>query len=267
MRYTIFGSTGRIGSYLKKYITSYGDDVYCPARKDYYSSNKNLGHIIYCCGITTDFKHRSFDLIQSHVCLLFHLLKETSFDSFNYISSSRLNFPKKSTIRKIHPEFYGDYEIDIYNASKLAGEALCLNSNIPNVKISRVCHVVDPTDKSRQNFLSDICGQAKMGEIRLNSSLNTKKNYIFIDDLAYLLRVIGPYGKKNFYNIGSNNMISNDEIVEKLVKLTNCNYILNKNVRTIFEPKIDIADMIKEFNYTPIKKSVWLDKTLNILSK
>ena len=68
--------------------------------------------------------------------------------------------------------------------------------------------------------MSDICGQAKMGEIRLNSSLNTKKNYIFIDDLAYLLRVIGPYGKKNFYNIGSNNMISNDEIVEKLVKLT-----------------------------------------------
>ncbi len=267
MRYTIFGSTGRIGSFLKKYITLDGHDVYCPARKDYYSSNRNLGHIIYCSGITTDFKNRSFDLIQSHVCLLFYLLKETSFDSFNYISSSRLNFPKKSAIKKIHPEFYGDYEIDIYNASKLAGEALCLNSNKPNVKISRVCNVVNPNDKSRQNFLSDICGQAKSGEIRLNSSLKTKKNYIFIDDLAYLLKVIGPYGKKSFYNIGSNNMISNDEIVEKLVKLTNCKYILNKNVKTTFEPKIDISDMIEEFNYTPIKKSFWLEKTLENLSK
>ena len=267
MRYTIFGSTGRIGSYLKKYITSCGDDVYCPARKDYYSSNRNLGHIIYCSGITTDFKHRSFDLIQSHVCLLFHLLKETSFDSFNYISSSRLNYPKKSAIRKIHPEFYGDHEIDIYNASKLAGEALCLNSNLPNVKISRVCHVVDPSDKSRQNFLSDICGQAKNGEIILNSSLSTKKNYIFIDDLAYLLKVIGPYGKKNFYNIGSNNIISNNEIVEKLVKLTNCKYILNNKVKTTLETKIDISDMIKEFNYKPIKKSIWLENTLNALIK
>jgi len=267
MRYTIFGSTGRIGSFLKKYISSNGDDVYCPTRKDYYSYNRNLGHIIYCSGVTTDFKNRSFDLIQSHVCLLFHLLKETSFDSFNYISSSRLNCPKKSTARKIHPEFYGDYEIDIYNASKLAGEALCINSNKSNVKISRVCHVVNPSDKSRKNFLSDICGQAKSGEIRLNSSLKSKKNYILIDDLAYLLKVIGPYGKKNFYNIGSNNIISNKEIVEKLVKLTNCNYISNKNVKTTFEPKIDISDIIKEFNYSPINKSVWLEKTLVNLCK
>ena len=61
--------------------------------------------------------------------------------------------------------------------------------------------------------------------------------------------------EKNFYNIGSNNMISNDEIVEKLVKLTNCNYTLDENVKTIFEPKIDIADMIKEFNFKPIKKA------------
>ena len=267
MRYTIFGSRGRIGSFLKKYITSNGDDVYCPARKDYYSFDRNLGHVIYCSGITTNFKNKSYDLIQSHVCLLSYLLKETNFDSFNYISSSRLNFPKKAALRKIHPEFYGDYEIDIYNASKLAGEALCLNSNRLNVKISRICHVVDPSDKSRQNFLSNICGQAKNGEIRLNCSLSTKKNYIFIDDLAYLLKVIGPYGKKNFYNIGSNNIISNNEIVEKLVKLTNCRYISNKNVKTTLEPKIDISDIIKEFNYTPIKKNIWLEKTLKALSK
>ncbi len=82
-----------------------------------------------------------------------------------------------------------------------------------------------------------------------------------------MLKVIGPYGKKNFYNIGSNNIISNEEIVEKLVKLTNCNYIPNKNLKTTFEPKIDISDIIKEFNYSPINKSVWLEKTLINLSK
>ena len=76
-----------------------------------------------------------------------------------------------------------------------------------------------------------------MGEIRLNCSLNTKKNYIFIDDLAYLLRVIGPYGKKNFYNIGSNNMISNNEIVEKLVKLTNCNIYQTKMLKQFLSQK------------------------------
>ena len=71
---------------------------------------------------------------------------------------------------------------------------MCLKSNGLNVKILIVCHVVDSTDKSRQNLLPDICGQAKSFEINLNSSLKTKKNYIFIDHLAYLLEVIGPYG-------------------------------------------------------------------------
>ena len=47
------------------------------------------------------------------------------FESFNYLSSTRLNFPKRSYINKISPKFYGGCEIDIYNASKLAGEALC----------------------------------------------------------------------------------------------------------------------------------------------
>ena len=265
MKYTIFGSTGRIGSFLKKQMILNGDSVYLPDRKNYYLEHKNLGHVIYCNGVTSDFKIRCFDTIQSHVCLLSHLLQNSSFDSFNYISSSRLNFPKKNKYAEIRPDFYGDYEIDIYNASKLTGEALCLGSKIPNVKITRICHVVDPYDKRRENFLSDICGQAKNGEIKLNSSLNTKKNYILIDDLAYLLKVIGPYGKKNFYNIGSDNVISNSDIVEKLVKITNCRISINKDAKTIVEPEINISNLIKEFNFKPTTKNYWLEKTLKTL--
>ena len=41
--------------------------------------------------------------------------------------------------------------------------------------------------------------------------------------------------EKNFYNIGSNIMISNNEIVEKLVKLTNCDYISNQYERQFFK--------------------------------
>ena len=171
MHYTIFGSTGRIGSYLKKKLISDGNSVFSPSRKDYYLAHKNLGHVIYCSGVTSDFKYRSFDTIESHVCLLSFLLKHKNFESFNYLSSTRLNFPKRSYINKIGPNFYGGYEMDIYNASKLAGEALCIQSQIPNVKITRICHVVNPNDKQKENFLSDICGQAKTGEIVLNSSL------------------------------------------------------------------------------------------------
>ena len=267
MHYTIFGSTGRIGSYLKKKLISDGNSVFSPSRKDYYLAHKNLGHVIYCSGVTSDFKYRSFDTIESHVCLLSFLLKHKNFKSFNYLSSTRLNFPKRSFINKISPKFYGDYEIDIYNASKLAGEALCIQSQIPNVKITRICHVVNPNDKQKENFLSDICGQAKRGEILLNSSLKTKKNYIHIEDLSFLLKLIGPFGKKKFYNIASDNLISNNEIIKKLIKITKCSVIMSNNAQTILESKINIAILKKEFHYQPTHKKLWLERVLKKLSR
>ena len=266
MHYTIFGSKGRIGSYLKKKLIMDGNTVFSPPRKHYYIAHKNLGHVIYCNGVTSDFKYRSFDTIESHVCLLSFLLKNKNFNSFNYISSSRLNFPKRSYDNRISPELYGGYEIDIYNASKLAGEALCIHSKMPNVKISRICHVVDPNDVRRENFVSNICGQAKRGEIVMKSSLETSKNYIHINDLSFLLKLIGPFGKENFYNIGSNNLISNNEITQKLIKITNCSVTINNNAQTILEPKIDISKLLKEFNYQPSHKNLWLEKALTILS-
>ena len=267
MHYTIFGSTGRIGSYLKKKLISDGNSVFSPSRKDYYLSHKNLGHVIYCSGVTSDFRYRSFDTVESHVCLLSFLLKHKNFESFNYLSSTRLNFPKRSYINKISPKFYGGHEVDIYNASKLTGEALCLQSKISNVKITRICHVVNPNDNQRKNFLSDICGQAKRGEIVLNSSLQSKKNYIHINDLCFLLQLIGPFGKKNFYNIGSNNLISNNEIIKKLIKITQCSVITSNDAQTILESKIDISILKKEFNYQPTHKKLWLEKALRKLSR
>ena len=267
MHYTIFGSTGRIGSYLREFLIRSGHTVFYPNRKDYYSSHKKLGHVIYCSGVTSDFNCRAFDTIQSHVCLLSHLLKETEFNSFTYLSSTRLNYPKKAKNYELTPHFYGEYEMDIYNASKLAGEALCLQSKLPNVKITRICHVVDSNDKRRENFLSDICGQAKKGKILLNSSLNTKKNYILIDDLGFLLQLIGPYGKNSVYNIGSKNLISNNEILKKLTRITNSKFQIKKNAQTVIEPEIDIFNLIEEFNYKPSHKKDWLDKALKSLVK
>ena len=175
------------------------------------------------------------------------MLKHKNFESFNYLSSTRLNFPKRSYINKIGPKFYGGYEMDIYNASKLAGEALCIQSEIPNVKITRICHVVNPNDKQKENFLSDICGQAKRGEIVLNSSLKTKKNYIHIDDLSFLLQLIGPFGKKKFYNIGSDNLISNNEIIKKLVKITKCSVVTSNDAQTILESKINLSISLSSY--------------------
>ena len=76
MKYTIFGSNGRIGSYLKKQIILSGHLVYVPERKEYYSAHKNLGHVIYCSWGTSHFKIKSFYTIQGLVCLLCNIFQK-----------------------------------------------------------------------------------------------------------------------------------------------------------------------------------------------
>ena len=189
------------------------------------------------------------------------MLKNTNFESFNYLSSTRLNFPKRSYINKISPKFYGGCEIDIYNASKLAGEALCTQSNISNVKVTRICHVVNPNDKKEKTFYQTFAVKQKR---RDNTKLfiRNKKNYIHIDDLSFLLRLIGPFGKKKFYNVGGNNLISNNEIIKKLIKITKCSVITSKNAQTILESKINISILKKNLIINQRIKNYGLRKHL-----
>ena len=41
----------------------------------------------------------------------------------------------------------------IYNASELISNVLCIKIKSPNLKISRICHVIDLYNKTRENFL------------------------------------------------------------------------------------------------------------------
>jgi len=63
--------------------------VICPTR-DESLDGRDLGHIIYCIGITADFRRRPHDTITAHVTKLQEVLTRTSFESLVYLSSTRV---------------------------------------------------------------------------------------------------------------------------------------------------------------------------------
>ena len=90
MKFTIFGSRGFIGSNLLQKLKHSNVECYTPDIHNNEILKENLGHVIYAIGLTADFRERQFDTVEAHVCLLHDLLKNATFDSFLYLSSTRV---------------------------------------------------------------------------------------------------------------------------------------------------------------------------------
>jgi len=86
---TVLGSSGFIGSHLVNKLRELNVSYYCPSREEDLTK-KNLGDVIYCIGLTADFRSRPFDTVTAHVCKLLTILQECRFDSLLYLSSTRL---------------------------------------------------------------------------------------------------------------------------------------------------------------------------------
>ena len=86
-RFTVLGATGYVGSRLAVYLRSQGFEVLTPARHDPVIFNQPLGHLMYCIGLTGNFRTRPFDTVQAHVEVLSSVLKRADFESLTYLSS------------------------------------------------------------------------------------------------------------------------------------------------------------------------------------
>lgn len=248
MHFTILGGSGFIGSYLGKYLTNESYKCTIIKRNDSVNYQKNLGHLIYCIGVTSDFRDRFFDTIEAHVCYLMHVLKNCRFDSFTYLSSTRVyenSYATDETIPlSVNPAISGN----LYNLSKLMGESICLNSNLPNIKIIRISNIVGAEDPSA-NFLTKLFNEAINGHIELQTTLNSEKDYLLINDLARGIKEVILKGKLSIYNIASGTNISHLQLITKLKEITNCTHHVKKDaVRTYF-PVISISRIKHELGF------------------
>lgn len=251
VNFTVLGASGFIGRELVQALKVRGSSVFAPTRNkcgllDIEALREcELGHVFYCIGLTADFRQRPLDTIEAHVCLLQKFLQNCHFDSFTYLSSTRVYQGAASTceleellVKPLDPDH-------LYNLSKLAGESLCLHSGHNNIRIVRLSNVYGVNGSN--NFLSNVLREAaKTGRVTFHSTPTSAKDYVALEDVVNCLPDIGTLGKQRIYNLASGRNVSNAEIV-KVLEESGVQVKFARDAKEWKFPPIDIARFVNEF--------------------
>ena len=252
MKFTIFGGRGFIGSAIARYLRGAGYEVCLPSRTDLIKNSKtNLGHVIYCIGLTGDFRAKPFETVDAHVCTLTNLLQSSDFDSWMYLSSTRIysgvnNIAEESTRLRVFPDSDG-----IYDISKLLGESLCLSLNSEKIRVARLSNVYGE-GQSVHTFIGSIINDVKKGKaVIIDESPDSKKDYISILDVTENLTKIAIDGKDRLYNVASGRAISHYEVAKTIEDTLNISVSFKSSAQKRAFPNIDISKIKQEFNFSP----------------
>lgn len=263
MNFTVIGGKGFIGRHLVVSLNNAGIKVFVPEKDDQSIFTAPLGHVIYCAGVTSDYRTRLFDTVKAHVSHFCDLLEHADYDSLLYVSSTRIYIHNN-----IGEELCGLYvnpnELeDLFNISKIMGESICLARISPNIKVARLSNVYGDDFKSNNFLFSIIKDAINKNNIILQTNLDSEKDYININDVAEILVKIALYGKKRLYNVASGINMSHGEIIQIIQSVTGCNLEIAKNSHTIKFPKINIDSIKEEFGFTPRRLHEDLEELIN----
>jgi nucleoside-diphosphate-sugar epimerase len=250
MTFTVFGGKGFIGGATVAALRAVGAEVCVPGR-DEPLPRVHLGHVIYAIGVTADFRQRPFDTMEAHVGAVARVLRDADFDSFLYLSSTRLYRHAESTMERerilVDP---ADPE-DFYDLTKLAGEALCHQAGHPNVRVARLSNVIGHDFRSR-NFVFDLMRVAWTERfITLRSAVDSSKDYIMVEDVARMLPLIATQGRHPCYNLASGINLRHADILAPIVQVTGASVTVAEGARTETFPLIDTGRLRSEFDFVP----------------
>lgn len=251
MIFTVLGASGFIGSHLAATLDADGHDVRAPGRHAPLAVTGDLGHVIYCVGVTADFRGRPLDTVDAHVCRLMPLLRRGGFQSLLYLSSTRLYGAAGPTHEDAPIACRPGEPDELYNISKLMGEAACLSADLPNVRIARLTNVYG-IDFRSENFLSSVLRDAvNTGRVNLNTDLKSAKDYIAVDDVVAALTSIACEGNERIYNVASGQNVSNDALTKALRKLTRCRVAVAPGAAHRSLAPIEVGRLRDEFGHSP----------------
>jgi nucleoside-diphosphate-sugar epimerase len=250
VRFTILGGSGFIGSHLTASLRSQGVSCDVPARGDEFIS-RPLGHVIYCVGLTADFRSRPFDTVEAHVWQLARLLREAEFDSFLYLSTTRIYLGAESSDEEAELRVNPTRLEDLYNLSKLMGESLCLNSGRTGVRIARLSNVFGRGPQGN-NFLSSILRDAVQGKkVTLRTALESAKDYVGVEAVASVLPRITTSGRERIYNVAAGFNTTHGQLAETIEQLTGCQFNVAPGAKTVAFPTILVDRVREEFGFAP----------------
>lgn len=249
--FTILGASGFIGSRLVASLRAAGEEVMTPAREDEAYLGRALGHAVYCIGVTADFRARPIDTVDAHVTRLMPLLRKGRFESLLYLSSTRIYRGQRSTGEDDSLTVLPERKDDLYNISKLMGEAICLSSGRDRVHVVRLSNVYG-AEMAGDNFLPAVITEAlKPKRIDFHTTLDSCKDYVAIEDVVKILPQVAEAGRHRIYNLASGRNVTNNELAQGLKKLTGCAVTVDDDAAHVTFPQISIARVAREFGFSP----------------
>jgi nucleoside-diphosphate-sugar epimerase len=227
LKATIIGGRGFIGSHLIRYLSQHGWDCDVPERNSVWpDTERDLGHIFYCAGLTGDYYSRAQDTIEAHVSLLGRVLASTNWKSLVYLSSTRLYDGLEATtlateslslsVSSLNPRH-------LFDLSKLTGEALCIAMGHGKARIARLSCVYNGLDDAAGYMpaLLRRVAQARPGEALMEqSSPQGQRDYVHLPDVLDALSRIALQGTQSIYNVASGKNTSNQEIADWVFEST-----------------------------------------------
>lgn len=245
---TIVGAHGFIGSHLLRHAQRAG--VQCQATPRHGElAGADLGHVIYCAGVTGDFRERPWDTVEAHVCRLLNLVRRCTFHSILYVSSTRL-YDRGSGPGREEDLILGnpsDPE-DLYNVSKLAGESIVLSLGSKG-RVARLSNVYG--SGQRHTFISTILDEARNGSIVLRTSLQSTRDYVSVDQVADLLLQIAREGRHAIYNVATGVPLTHAAVTARIAALTGCTVSVAADAPVHAPPMIDTRRIRSEFGFEP----------------
>lgn len=254
-RITILGGSGTVGRRIAARLAAAGSPAFVPARGEAAIWREDLGTVIYCIGVTADFRTRPLETIEAHVTVLRQLLAEARFDRLVYLSSTRVYGGADSLDRPARESdelrVNAQSGSDLYNLSKLMGESLCLHGSHGKAVVARLSNVVGGDDADSENFLPSLLRDARAGHIHLRSALDSAKDYIAIDDAVDALLALARGPAEGIYNVASGVRTTHAEWIDALVRDTGARVTVEPGAPRILFPPIDITRIRTEFGLSP----------------
>lgn len=251
--FTVLGASGYIGGRLVSHLRAQGHTVWAPSRGDSLVFNRPLGHVVYCVGLTADFRSRPFDTVDAHVGLLAEVLRRAQFDSLLYLSSTRVYLGVLETAEDAPLTVLPGDPSYLYNLTKLTGESLCHSSGRAGVRVARLSNVVGPCmDAASGNLVADLVKQAvRQGHVVLRSDPRSSKDYVHVFDVLNWLTRIALDGRCMVYNVASGIQTTHAQWIDWLQQRTGCTVDVQSTALPHHFPQIAVSRLQNEWDVLP----------------